>query len=218
MKKRLSILSIIMTVVMASMSFTATVTAEENTNSYECSNVFSQESQTTLNDLSSLNFVYGDINGVSTCSTASNIYHINIAEQWIDTMRVSWTEGNTTAYHTLTCGVGDVYYSGWAQISSYTNHNGTYNDVYVLGVAPGTLFSCWEVYSSPSAGYNRWVTDCFGLETPRRLTEDEIYTLHLEGDSCYIIYDMDTNTVVDLYSNYLNPMIYAGWSNPTIVQ
>lgn len=217
MKAKKKLFSIFLTAIVVSMSISANVTAEGNCRYVECESVFSHETQTALDSLSSLDFVYGDISGISAYSS-NDIYHIEIAEQWTDTMRVSWKEDNTTAYHTLTCGVGDVYYSGWAQITSYTNHNGTYNNVYVLGVAPGTLFSCWEVYSSPSAGYNRWVTDCFGLDTPRRLTADEIYTLHVEGDSCYIIYDADTNTVIDLYSTYLNPIIYAGWSNPTIIQ
>lgn len=215
MKKKL--LSIILTAVIASMSLTGNVTAEENNDYVECESIFAQETQTALDSLSSLDFVYGDIGGIASYSS-SDIYHIEISEQWTDTMKVSWRENNTTAYHTLTCGVGDVYYSGWAKISSYTNHNGTYNNVYVLGVAPGTLFSCWEVYSSPSTGYNRWITDCFGLDTPRRLSADEIYTLHTEGDSCYVIYDAASNKVIDLYSTYLNPMIYAGWSKPTIVK
>ncbi len=73
---------------------------------------------------------------------------------WIDSMQVSWKEGNSTARHTLYSQLGEVYYSGWAQLTMYSNHNGTYYNPILFKVAPDTLFASTETVYHPLIGMN----------------------------------------------------------------
>ena len=138
--------------------------------------------------------------------------------EWSDTERVSWSENNSTAYHTLTSRLSEVYVYEYNYISlnSYTNHNGTYNNVIAYVVAPNTLFMSAEVWNSDSTGYVQNYTDpYFNESTPRRLTLTEINTLVADEQLVYVVYNPSTNTIIDFLC-VLNPLIAYGWNTPEI--
>ena len=152
----------------------------------------------------------------TTYSVADNGYKLTLAKTWTDSMKVTWKVGKKTAYHSLTSSISTVYYSGYYQLSSYKNHNGTYNNVYVLKVSPYTLFASSDITYTTSS-YIRIYTDYItGQSTPRRISSSDLSDLESCDDYCYIIYNANTNTIIDFYS-YLNPIIYYGWSKPTFV-
>lgn len=151
-------------------------------------------------------------NKISAVVSDDIVYLGNV--NWSDSKTVKWKEGNTTAYHTITSRLSDLYvYDTYVIASSYTNYKGTYSNVWLLEVAPNTLFMSADVYNSPSTGYNRDYTDpYFGLDTPRRLTSSE---LDSEGVVAYVVFDPNSETVIDFYSVF-NPLIMSGWSDPKI--
>ena len=157
----------------------------------------------------------------TTYSEADGGYKLNLSKSWSDSIKVTWKVGRSTAYHSLTSSISSVYYSGYYQISSYKNHKGTYNDVYVLKVSPYTLFASYDITSIPATSssklsYTKNVYDYLGMSTPRKITSSDLSDLKSDKDYCYIIYNPNTNTIIDFYS-YLNPIIYYGWSKPTFV-
>jgi hypothetical protein len=173
----------------------------------------------TSNKSQTLNLTYGQLgtkHGVSPQSAqATNSY--NLGGSWSDDMKVSWKEGNSTSYHTLSCSLSEVYYSAYAHVSSYTNRFGTYDDVYLMLVDAGTRYGCWEVWNTAS-GYVRYNTDVFGLATPRALDSTDIETLQAySSDECYVVYDLNTDTIIDLYSPNLNILWLAGWTSGSYV-
>jgi hypothetical protein len=162
-----------------------------------------------------VNLTYGQLGaqqGMSTFST-QNVNSYYLGGSWSDSMKVEWSEGNSTSYHTLSCAVSEVYYSAYAPVSSYTNRFGTYDDVYLMLLDEDTLYGCWEVWNT-SSGYERYTTDVFGLSTPRRLDAFDIQALQAySSDECYVVYDLDTDTIIDLYSPNLNILWLAGWTS-----
>lgn len=141
--------------------------------------------------------------------------------EWSDSKYVRWkpTGSNSYMYHTLYSRLGGeicVVSSEATRLTSYTNHNGTYYNVYMAPIAAGTLFSCAETWSSATGNPNDYTDPVFGNDTPRRITQEEIQYLKNNGGHYYIIYTSD-HKVVDFYSE-LNPLIMYGWSNISINQ
>ncbi len=152
----------------------------------------------------------------TTYSESDYGYKLTLSKAWSDSMKVTWKVGRSTAYHSLTSSISTVYYSGYYQVSSYTNHKGTYKNVYVLKVSPYTLFGSYDITKTPSS-YTRRSTDFITEQsTPRRISSSDLDDLTYYNDYCYIIYNPNNNTIIDFYS-YLNPIIYYGWSKPTFI-
>lgn len=133
---------------------------------------------------------------------------------WSDSkyVRTKPTGSNSYVYHTLYSRLGGeicVDGSKVERYSSYTNHNGTYYNVYKAPIAAGTLFSCAETWTS-SSNENVYTDPVFGRDTPRRITQAEIEYLKAYKYNYYIIYTADLK-VVDFYSE-LNPLVKSGWS------
>ncbi len=175
-------------------------------------NVFAINAGEMQNNIAEMHkFSVSADSGISTYSADSGILYLGDVS-WSDSKTVKWKEENTTAYHTVTSRLGDLYvYDSYVVASKYTNYKGTYNNVWVVEVAPNTLFMSADIYNSPSTGYLRDYTDPFlGLDTPRRLTEEE---LTLENSVAYVILEPDTLEVIDFYSVF-NPLIIYGWNDP----
>ena len=134
--------------------------------------------------------------------------------EWSDSMtvRTKPTGSNSYVRHTLWSRLGGeicVDGSDVVKYNSYTNHNGTYYNVYRAPIAAGTLFSSAETWTS-SDNENVYTDPVFGWDTPRRITQSEIDYLKNNKYNYYIIYTTDLK-VIDFYSE-LNPLVKSGWS------
>lgn len=141
---------------------------------------------------------------------------LNSGEEWVDrmTVRTKPTGSNSYVYHTLTMRLGGgivVDVSSAQKLRSYTNHNGTYYNVYMSPIPVGTLFLCAD--NRPASGKSG-IDPVFYEETPRRITAEEIQYLDSQNYGYYIIYD-STGNIIDFYSQ-LNPLIASEWSIPGI--
>lgn len=142
-------------------------------------------------------------------------------KEWRDSKYERWKPSfsNTYNYRTLYSTLSGeicVVSSEAIKISRYTNHKGTYYNVYMAPIAEGTVFSCADVWSDVVGNPDDRTDPVFGLDTPRKITQDEIQYLKNNGYHYYIIYTKDYK-VVDFYSE-LNPLIKYGWSNISISQ
>lgn len=151
---------------------------------------------------------------VATISIDKNPIITLADTSWSDSkvVRSKPVGSNSYVYHTLWSRLGGeicVDGSKAVRYSSYTNHNGTYYNVYIAPIAAGTLFSCAETWTS-SSNENVYTDPIFGGETPRRITQAEINYLMQNKYHYYIVYTADYK-VVDFYSE-LNPLIMYGWS------
>ncbi len=98
-----------------------------------------------------------------------------------------------------------MYDSNINVLNSYSNHNGTYSNVWILEVAPNILFMSADIQSSSMSGsYSNYNDSIFGLKFPRRLTAEKLNSV-----TAYVIYYLISSTIVDFYS-YLNPLIASG--------
>lgn len=141
---------------------------------------------------------------------------LNSGEEWVDrmTVRTKPTGSNSYVYHTLTMRLGGgivVDVSSAQKLRSYTNHNGTYYNVYMSPIPVGTLFLCAD--NRPASGKSG-IDPVFYEETPRGITAEEIQYLDSQNYGYYIIYD-STGNIIDFYSQ-LNPLIASEWSIPGI--
>ncbi len=140
---------------------------------------------------------------------------------WADSKTVSWKDGNTTARHTLTSRLASVYvYSNYGiHLSEYTNKNGTYYDVMMYPVAPGTHFFCDDTTRTASGTYGNGLDPFWGRTSNRPITAEEVLDLKEQKKINCIIFDAingEVGEIVDFYS-VLNPIIAYGWSKPTYV-
>lgn len=155
--------------------------------------------------------------------TEKTVQILKLADtEWSDSKYVRWkpTGSNSYMYHTLYSRLGGdicVVSSEAVRISSYTNHNGTYYNVNIAPIAEGTLFSCAETWSSATGNPNSNADPYFGIDTPRRITQEEIEILEADNKVNYIVYNPTTLEVIDFYS-VLNPLIAYGWSTIGIVE
>lgn len=147
--------------------------------------------------------------------TINETPYITLADtSWSDSkvVRSKPAGSNSYVYHTLWSRLGGeirVDSSNARKLSSYTNHNGTYYNVYMAPIAAGTLFSASETWTS-SSNENVYTDPVFGKETPRRITQAEIDYLEYKNMNYYIVYTANLQ-VVDFYSD-LNPLVKSGWS------
>lgn len=144
--------------------------------------------------------------------TEKQVVILTLADtDWSDSKYVRWKEtgSNSYMYHTYYSRLGGdicVVYSEAKTYSSYTNHNGTYYNVSIAPIAAGTLFSCAETWSSATGNPNNYTDPIFGLQTPRRITQEEIDYIDGMKKANYIVYNPTTLEVIDFYS-VLNPIL-----------
>lgn len=141
---------------------------------------------------------------------------------WNDSKYVRWkpTGSNSYMYHTLYSRLGgDICVNGdeVINLSSYTNHNGTYYNVCMAPIAEGTVFMSAETWSSATGNPNSYDDPYFGEHTARAITQEEIDILKANNEDYYIVYNPNTLKVID-FNCPLNPLIYYGWSNVSYVE
>lgn len=145
---------------------------------------------------------------------------LNSGESWSDSMtvRTKPTGSNSYVRHVLTSRLGEnivIDASSAKKLKSYTNHNGTYYNVYSIPIPEGTLFTSAIDWYPSSAGEGTRRDPVFNEVTPRRITNEEIQQLQSGGKyNCHIIFDSNGN-IIDFCSK-LNPMIASTWSVPEI--
>ena len=164
------------------------------------------------------NWVGGDfvVTGRGDENVISDLY-----VDWVGRKTNKWTEEHTTGTRTMTSRLSTVkvYSNQRRTVRRYSNYTGTYLNVIAYPVAPGTHFVSFDSQRSQEKGDFIDGTDpFFGLPTGRALTKEEIDEIdsssRWEGYK-YIIYDANTNNIIDFYCP-LNPIIGKFWDYPTI--